>query len=65
MSISPKIKNVQAVKPFNDDPVKMYLKAIGKERLLTAAEEVQLAKNHCYFHTLALVTFKKGSLKQI
>ena len=44
MSISPKIKNIQVLKPFNDDPVKMYLKAIGKERLLTAAEEVQLAK---------------------
>ncbi len=44
MNISPKIKNAQVVKPFNDDPVKMYLKAIGKERLLTAAEEVQLAK---------------------
>jgi len=44
LNISPKIKNAQALKPFNDDPVKMYLKAIGKERLLTAAEEVQLAK---------------------
>jgi len=44
LNISPKIKNAQVVKPFNDDPVKMYLKAIGKERLLTAAEEVQLAK---------------------
>jgi len=39
-----KIKATKAIKPFIDDPVKMYLKAIGKERLLTATEEVYLAK---------------------
>lgn len=38
------IKTAQAVKPFIDDPVKMYLRAISKVRLLTAAEEVYLAK---------------------
>ena len=41
---SRKINTYQAIKPFNDDPVKMYLKSIGKVRLLTAAEEVYLAK---------------------
>ncbi len=41
---SSKIKAAQAIKPFIDDPVKMYLKEIGKVRLLTAAEEVYLAK---------------------
>lgn len=41
---SPKIKIDQVIKPFTNDPVKMYLKAIGKVRLLTAAEEIQLAK---------------------
>ena len=41
---SSKIKAAQAIKPFIDDPVKMYLKAIGKARLLTAAEEVYIAK---------------------
>ena len=39
-----KIKTAQAIKPFIDDPVKMYLRAIGKVRLLSAAEEVHLAK---------------------
>ena len=39
-----KIKATKAIKPFIDDPVKMYLKTIGKERLLTATEEVYLAK---------------------
>ena len=39
-----KIKATKEIKPFIDDPVKMYLKAIGKERLLTATEEVYLAK---------------------
>ncbi len=39
-----KIKAAQTIKPFIDDPVKMYLKSIGKVRLLTAAEEVYLAK---------------------
>ncbi|MCJ7472482.1 MAG: RNA polymerase sigma factor RpoD [Actinobacteria bacterium] len=39
-----KLKAAQAIKPFVDDPVKMYLKVIGKVRLLTAAEEVYLAK---------------------
>ncbi len=38
------IKTTQAIKPFIDDPVKMYLRAISKVRLLTAAEEVYLAK---------------------
>lgn len=38
------IKTTQAIKTFIDDPVKMYLRAIGKVRLLTAAEEVYLAK---------------------
>jgi len=41
---SRKINSGQAIKPFNDNPVKMYLKTIGKVRLLTAAEEIQLAK---------------------
>ncbi|MCJ7666562.1 MAG: RNA polymerase sigma factor RpoD [Actinobacteria bacterium] len=41
---SQKIKTGQAVKPFNDNPVRMYLKSIGKVRLLTASEEIQLAK---------------------
>lgn len=39
-----KIKASQTIKPIIDDPVKMYLKSIGKVRLLTAAEEVYLAK---------------------
>jgi RNA polymerase primary sigma factor len=39
-----KIKTRQAVESFNDDAIKMYLKAIGKVSLLTAAEEVYLAK---------------------
>ena len=39
-----KIKAAQTIKPIIDDPVKMYLKSIGKVRLLTAAEEVYLAK---------------------
>jgi len=38
------IKTTQAVKPFIDDPVKMYLRAISRVRLLTAAEELYLAK---------------------
>ena len=33
-----------AVNAFTSDPVKMYLKVIGNVRLLTAAEEIQLAK---------------------
>jgi RNA polymerase primary sigma factor len=33
-----------AVNTFTSDPVKMYLKVIGNVRLLTAAEEIQLAK---------------------
>jgi RNA polymerase primary sigma factor len=32
------------VKPTSGDPVRMYLREIGKVRLLTAAEEVSLAK---------------------
>jgi len=32
------------IKSITNDPVKMYLKEIGKVRLLTATEEVQLAK---------------------
>jgi RNA polymerase primary sigma factor len=39
-----KANTYQAVKPIDDDPIKMYLKAIGKTRLLTATEEVYLAK---------------------
>ncbi|MCE5330505.1 RNA polymerase sigma factor RpoD [bacterium] len=41
---SRKIKTEYAIKSFTVDPIKMYLRAIGKERLLTAAEEIQLAK---------------------
>ena len=33
-----KIESTNAIKPFIDEPVKMYLNAIGKERLLTATE---------------------------
>ncbi len=39
-----KIKIDQAGGLFTDDPIKTYLKEIGKVRLLSAAEEVQLAK---------------------
>ena len=42
---SKKIRIGQVSKPFINDPIKMYLNSIGKVRLLTAAEEVQLAKN--------------------
>jgi len=41
---SRKAKSRQAIKPFIDDPVKMYFKEISKVRLLTASEEIQLAK---------------------
>ncbi len=41
---SRKIKNKQVIKSFTDDPVKMYFKEISKVRLLTASEEIQLAK---------------------
>ncbi|MCJ7666113.1 MAG: RNA polymerase sigma factor RpoD, partial [Actinobacteria bacterium] len=41
---SPKVKTGQVKKIFIDDPVKMYLRTIGKVRLLTAAEVVFLAK---------------------
>ena len=41
---SQKIKTLKAIQPFNDDPVRNYLKEIGKVRLLTATEEVYLAK---------------------
>jgi RNA polymerase primary sigma factor len=41
---SGKIKFEQVIKSFTNDPVKMYLREIGKVRLLTAAEEIQLAK---------------------
>jgi RNA polymerase primary sigma factor len=41
---SRKIKVEQVIKSFTNDPVKMYLKAIGKVMLLTAAEEIKLAK---------------------
>jgi RNA polymerase primary sigma factor len=34
----------QFSRPFINDPIKMYLRSIGKVRLLTAAEEIQLAK---------------------
>jgi RNA polymerase primary sigma factor len=39
-----KTNNYQTVKQIDDDPIKTYLKAIGKTRLLTATEEVYLAK---------------------
>ena len=41
---SSKIKLELASKTFTVDPVKMYLKAIGKVRLLNASEEISLAK---------------------
>jgi RNA polymerase primary sigma factor len=41
---SRKIKTGTVIKSFTNDPVKMYLRAIGNTRLLTAAEEIQLAK---------------------
>lgn len=41
---SRKIKAGTVIKSFTNDPVKMYLRAIGNVRLLTAAEEIQLAK---------------------
>lgn len=39
-----KIETKKISKPYINDPVKMYLKSIGNVRLLTAAEEIQLAK---------------------
>jgi RNA polymerase primary sigma factor len=39
-----KIETKKISKPIVNDPVKMYLKSIGNVRLLTAAEEIQLAK---------------------
>ena len=49
---SKKLITGYAASAFTSDPVKMYLRVIGNVRLLTAAEEIQLAKRISSIRTM-------------